>query len=218
MFLIFLFVGSFTMIDFSLEKKDALIVDVFLSIVFFLQHSVMVRRGFKKRLKRFMPDIYHSAFYGITSAVTLLLVLVFWQKIPVVLAGADGIIFWLLRVLFVLCLAGFYWGAVSIGSFDALGVMPLMTDISNAPDSPPQVTAKGPYRWVRHPMYFFMILIIWSCPVLTPDRLLFNITWSVWMVVATYLEDKDLHREFGSRYAQYSSKVPMLIPCRIPKQ
>jgi protein-S-isoprenylcysteine O-methyltransferase Ste14 len=212
MFAVFLFMGSFTIIDLRLGVRNALLMDAFLSIMFFLQHSIMVRRGFKEWLGKNMPDIYHNAFYGITSAIVLLLVLVFWQKSPTVIARADGIIFWLLRVLFFLCLAGFFWGSKSLGSFDALGVKPLMRYISNRQGKAQQIVAKGPYRWVRHPLYLFLIVIIWSCPVLTPDRLVFNIMWTVWIVIATYLEDRDLHREFGSQYIEYSLRVPMLIP------
>jgi protein-S-isoprenylcysteine O-methyltransferase Ste14 len=176
----------------------------------------MVRREFKQWLGKLMPDVYHNAFYGLTSVIALLLVLVFWQKSPTLIARTNGIIFWLLRGLFFLCLAGFFWGVKSLGSFDALGVKPLMRYINNRPGIPQQIIAKGPYRWVRHPLYLFLIIIIWSCPVLTLDRLIFNIIWTFWIVVGTYLEDRDLHREFGSQYLEYSSQVPMLIPCRIP--
>jgi len=44
-----------------------------------------------------------------------------------------------------------------------------------------------------------------------------SIKWTFWIVIGTYLEDRDLHREFGSQYLEYSSRVPMLIPCRIPR-
>jgi len=212
MFLIFLFVGSYTIVDLGLRPGEALLLNALLSIMFFLQHSVMVRRGFKKWLGKFMPDIYYGAFYGITSAVTLLMVLILWQKSPVVVAHADGVFFWLLRALFLLCLAGFFWGAQALGSFDALGVKPLMRYIGNRPAKPQQIIAKGPYRWSRHPLYLFVIILFWACPVLTPDRLLFNILWSIWIVIGTFLEDRDLHREFGSPYREYSSHVPMLIP------
>ena len=216
MLLIFLFVGSYTIVDFGLHTSDALILNAFLSIIFFLQHSIMVRKGFKKWLGKFMPEIYHGAFYGITSAIALLLVLIFWQKVLVSVTSAEGIVFWLLRALFFLCLVGFFWGAQALGSFDALGVKPLMDHISNRPAKPQQIVAKGPYRWSRHPLYFFLIIIIWACPVLTLDRLLFNILWSIWIVIGTFLEDRDLHREFGNQYGEYSSRVPMLIPWRIP--
>lgn len=216
MLMIFLFMGSFTIIDFRLSARDALLIDAFLSVIFFLQHSLLIRRGIKQKLAKFMRVEFHNAFYGLTSCIALLLVLVFWQKSPTLIASADGIIYWMLRVLFCLCYVGFFWGSRSIGSFDALGVKSLMRYISNRPGKPQQVTAKGPYRWVRHPLYLFMIVLIWSCPVLTLDRLIFNIMWTLWIVVGTYLEDRDLHREFGSQYLEYSSRVPMLIPYKIP--
>jgi methanethiol S-methyltransferase len=218
MLLVFLFMGSFTIIDLGLGAKDALLMDAFLSVIFFLQHSIMVRRGFKKWLGKFLPDIYHNAFYGITSAIALLLVLVFWQKSPALVARADGIIFWMIRFLFFLCLAGFFWGVKSLGSFDALGVKPLMRYISNRPAKPQQIVAKGPYRWSRHPLYLFVIILIWACPLLTQDRLIFNIMWTLWIIIGTFLEDRDLHREFGSQYLEYSSRVPILIPYKIPKK
>ncbi len=217
MFWLFLFMGSFTIIDLRLGARDALLIDAFLSIIFFLQHSILVRRGFKQWLGKFMPDVYHNAFYGLTSGIALLLVLIFWQKSPTLIASADGIIFWMLRGLFFICLAGFFWGNKSLGSFDMLGVRPLMRYISNRPGKQQQIMAKGPYRWVRHPLYLFLIVIIWSCPVLTLDRLIFNIMWTIWIVIGTHLEDRDLHREFGSQYHEYSSRVPMLIPYRIPR-
>lgn len=126
MFLAFLFLGSYTVIDLNLSATAALLINAFLSIIFFLQHSIFVRGGFKKWLGKFMPEIYHNAFYGITSIITLIIVLVFWQKSPTVVARADGVIFWLLRALFLFCLAGFLWAVKSLGSFDALGVKPLM--------------------------------------------------------------------------------------------
>jgi protein-S-isoprenylcysteine O-methyltransferase Ste14 len=217
MLVIFLFLGSFTIIDLGLGVRDALLIDAFLSVIFFLQHSIMVRRGFKKWLGKFMPDIYHNAFYGLTSAIALIIVLVFWQESPSQVVRFDGIIFWILRALFFLCLAGFFWGVKSLGSFDALGVDPLMRYISNRPAKPQQIIAKGPYQWSRHPLYLFLIVIIWSCPALTLDRLIFNIMWTFWIVIGTYLEDRDLHREFGSKYLEYSSRVPMLIPYRLPR-
>lgn len=71
---------------------------------------------------------------------------------------------------------------------------------------------RGLYRWVRHPLYLFMILMIWSCPDLTSDRLLFNGLWTVWIVIGSILEERDLVSEFGNAYREYQRKVPMLIP------
>jgi len=73
-------------------------------------------------------------------------------------------------------------------------------------------TVAGPYRWVRHPLYLFTILMIWSCPDLTRDRLLFNLLWTVWIVIGSYFEEIDLIVEFDDAYREYQKRVPMLVP------
>jgi len=57
-----------------------------------------------------------------------------------------------------------------------------------------------------------MILMIWSCPDLTADRLLFNLLWTVWIVIGSYFEESDLIIEFGDAYREYQKRVPMLVP------
>jgi len=217
MYILFLFMGSFTIIDLNLSENTSLLFDVFVSVLFFLQHSVLIRRGVRQRLTKVIPDEFYNAFYGITSIVCLFLVMIFWQKSQFPIAIADDFSFWLLRASFFLSIIGFYWGVRSIGSFDALGVKPIRDHIYKKPDKPWQLSEKGPYRWVRHPLYLFVLILIWSCPVLTIDRMIFNIMWTFWIAIGTYLEDRDLHREFGSQYLEYSSRVPMLIPYRIPR-
>ena len=69
---------------------------------------------------------------------------------------------------------------------------------------------------LRHPLYFFVLLLIWSCPDLTVDRLLFNVLWTAWIFVGTCLEERDLVAEFGDAYRRYQESVPMLIPWRRP--
>jgi protein-S-isoprenylcysteine O-methyltransferase Ste14 len=78
------------------------------------------------------------------------------------------------------------------------------------------LVVQGAYRWVRHPLYLVVLLLIWSYPVLTIDRLLFNVLWTVWIVVGTVLEERDLTTNFGNDYRDYQRNVPMLLPTRIP--
>jgi len=72
--------------------------------------------------------------------------------------------------------------------------------------------ARGPYRYVRHPLYLFMLLLIWSTPRFSTDQLLFNVLWTAWVIVGTKLEERDLLVDFGQTYRQYQASVPMLIP------
>lgn len=217
LFSLFLFIGSFTVIDLGLDRSQALVADALLSLLFFLQHSIMVRKGVRMGLANLIPDDYYSAFYAFSSGITLLFTMLLWQKIPGPIVTAGGVYCWMLRALFFVCIAGFHWGAKSLGSFDTLGIKKIQRSMRNKETRAMPLTVKGPYRWVRHPLYFFMLLMIWSCPVLTADRLLFNIIWSIWIVAATTLEERDLVYEFGDQYRSYQMQVPMILPYRIPR-
>jgi protein-S-isoprenylcysteine O-methyltransferase Ste14 len=61
-----------------------------------------------------------------------------------------------------------------------------------------------------------MLVIIWSVPVVNSDRLLFNVVWTFWIVIGSYLEEKDLVAEFGEKYQFYQKTVPMLVPWKGP--
>jgi methanethiol S-methyltransferase len=216
LFMIFLFLGSFTIFDLGLKKNEALFLDACLSLLFFIQHSVMIRKKTRKRLSILIPDEYYNAFYSLASGVTLTALILMWQKVPYMVASAGDIAFWMFRILFVLSLVGFSWASSSLGSFDPFGAKIIMRSIRNKAQRPVPLTIRGAYRWVRHPLYLFSILMIWSCPVLTADRLLFNILWTAWIVIATMLEERDLVFDFGDQYLEYQAKVPMIIPYKLP--
>ena len=57
-----------------------------------------------------------------------------------------------------------------------------------------------------------VILLIWSCPDVTTDRLLFNLLWTLWIYIGATLEDADMRVDFGDAYREYRKKVPMLVP------
>ena len=76
------------------------------------------------------------------------------------------------------------------------------------------MVVRGLYRWVRHPLYLAMLMMIWSYPDLTADRLLFNVLFTGWIIVGTVLEERDLVENFGDDYRNYQRRVPMLIPYR----
>jgi len=214
---VFLFVGPFNIMKLATSDKAALMINAGLSLLFFIQHSLMIRQSFKKKVVRFMPEAYFSAFYAIASGIVLMLVVLCWQKTVYSFGDAKGVLYLILRLLFLAAVGGFYWGGRALGFFDPFGRRAIINHLRSAKPKPVPFTIKGPYQWVRHPLYFFSLIMIWSYPHLTADRLLFNVLWTIWLVVGSILEERDLVKEFGREYRDYQSKVPMLIPIKIFK-
>jgi protein-S-isoprenylcysteine O-methyltransferase Ste14 len=211
-FMIFLFVGSLNLLDMHLGESGLLLLDAGLSVLFFIQHSGMIRKSFRRWLGGFVPEEYAGAIYAIASGIALLLVILLWQRSTQTIITPSGLFRWSLRAVFFLCLLGFYRGVKALRFFDPLGLRPIFNRLRGRNPKPMPITVAGPYRWVRHPLYLFMILMIWSCPDLTRDRLLFNLLWTVWIVIGSYFEEIDLIAEFGDAYREYQKRVPMLVP------
>lgn len=210
----FLYSGPLEIIDLGLSRGATLCLDAALSLLFFIQHSGMVRQSFRRRLKRLVHNEFHGALYSIASGVALLMVIIFWQQGAHLWSAPAGPVRMALRALFFLALAGFLWGGLSLRAFDPLGIGPLLARLRGAAPEEMPFSVRGAYRLVRHPLYLFSILIIWSSPELSTDRLLFNLLWSAWIVVGARLEERDLVAQFGDRYREYQRKVPMLLPVR----
>ena len=212
-FAAFLYAGHLDLVNLALDEPRALLLNAGLSLAFFIQHSTMVRKSFSQFLSRFLPDAYNGAIYSITSGIFLFIVVIFWQGTSS-LFEAEGLTRVILRVMFILPIAGFIWAVKALGLFDPFGIKGILDYQRNKKSRPVVFTVKGPYQWVRHPLYLFMMVMIWSCPNLTTDRLLFNILWSVWIFVGTILEERDLIEQFSDAYRKYQKKVPMLLPSK----
>ena len=211
-FMVFLYVGSLNWVRLDLSETQGLVLNVLLSLVFFIQHSGMVRRGFRSRLACLIPLHYQGATYTITAGLVLFMFLAFWQGSETMLLEVQDWQAFLMRCFFFLAVIGTGWGMWALRSVDMFGLDAVIKHHKDEASAPKPFSIRGPYRWVRHPLYLFTIVIFWSCPDITADRLLFNILWTLWVIVGTKLEERELVEDFGDAYREYQSKVPMLFP------
>jgi protein-S-isoprenylcysteine O-methyltransferase Ste14 len=120
----------------------------------------------------------------------------------------------ILRVIFFLAIAGVAWTIWALGIFVNFRLQPMVDDLRGRQSASDLGTERGPYRWIRHPLYLSSLLMIWSYPDLTLDRFLFNLLFTVWVIVAILLEERGLVATFGESYRNYQREVPVLIPLR----
>ncbi len=211
----FLVAGPFSVGHWKRSEGQALLWDGFLSVVFFLQHSGMIRSSFRSWVSSFIPAHYYAATYAIASGAVLTAVVLLWQQSPTMLFAVRGLLRLPFYAVILLAIAGFAWGVRALSEFDPFGRIAILSHRQNQPQAP-RLIVRGPYLWVRHPLYLFTLIFIWATPSLSVDRFLFNGLWTVWIVIGSWLEERDLVAAFGESYRHYQHTVPMLIPWRGP--
>jgi methanethiol S-methyltransferase len=207
---LFLCLGGFDLLAWRAVPAWRLIFDGGLSLLFFLQHSGMVRQSFRRQATRAIPAACLPALYDLASGITLLLVLSLWQGPLIPLVSAHGVTRWCLRGVFCAGLALTFWAGMVMLEPSAAARRRLGSPKAEAPPAP--LCLLGPYRYVRHPLYLANLLLIWSGPDLTADRLLFNVMWSAWILIGIRLEERDLIAVHGQAYRDYRASVPVLLP------
>jgi protein-S-isoprenylcysteine O-methyltransferase Ste14 len=79
----------------------------------------------------------------------------------------------------------------------------------------PTLVTRGTYAYVRHPLYFFSLLLIWFLPIMTLSALLFSSMVTLYFWIGSIYEERRLSATFGDAYSQYKQRVPRLIPIKI---
>jgi methanethiol S-methyltransferase len=79
-------------------------------------------------------------------------------------------------------------------------------------ERPSQLVTTGFYRWVRHPLYLFGLVILWLTPVMTLNLLIAYASLTLYLFVGAMFEERKLEREFGAQYAEYKRRTSMIVP------
>jgi protein-S-isoprenylcysteine O-methyltransferase Ste14 len=73
---------------------------------------------------------------------------------------------------------------------------------------------EGIHKYIRHPLYLGTLLWIWGLFFIFPmlNNLIAVVIITGYVLIGIRLEEKKLLAEYGNLYADYISKVPMLVP------
>jgi protein-S-isoprenylcysteine O-methyltransferase Ste14 len=184
---------------------------VFLWVLYCLIHSLLAAI----KVKLFIAKVsykfsrYYRLAYTIFAALTLLLILYFQYSFtsPALMNIKD------LRYIpfIIILLPGLIIMMISILKYFKLlsGVRTLYQE------SPSMVLqCEGLHNFVRHPLYLGTLLFIWGLFFIFPmlNNLIAVVIITGYVFIGIRLEENKLLIEFGNLYADYISRVPMLIP------
>jgi hypothetical protein len=104
--LFFIFWGPWGRLTPRTGVAASLMADALLCLVFFIQHSTMVRRGFRLWLIRIVRAEFHGALYASLSGTCLLMLVLFWQPVGLPLWAPSAGIRWAMASVLLLVAAG----------------------------------------------------------------------------------------------------------------
>ncbi len=74
---------------------------------------------------------------------------------------------------------------------------------------------KGPYKYSRHPIYFFSIIFLLFRAEMNLSYLTMFISFTAYFYIGSYYEEKKLVRLFGDVYSNYQKNVPRIFPVKL---
>jgi methanethiol S-methyltransferase len=191
----------------------AVAINIGLLLAFGWSHSIMARPAFKRMWTRLVPQPIERSTYVLVSCVMLALLMWQWRGLPAVVWNIENSAG--RSLMWALFAAGWLMvPAVSlmISHFDLFGTRQVWFYLMGRPYEPLPFRTPLLYSRVRHPLYIGWALAFWATPTMTMGHLLFASVLTVYMGLATLVEERDLLAHFGEQYAHYRQTVPRFIP------
>jgi methanethiol S-methyltransferase len=183
---------------------QAVAIDLALFSVFALHHSVFARTGLKTWVATVVDRCMERSTYVWIASLMFLAVLVFWQPVGGTLWRVDGptrYALWTLQAIGVLITIR------ASGQIDPLDLAGIRQAFGQRTTRPQELSRRGLYGLVRHPIYLGWILIVWPTPVMTGTRLVFAAVSTVYLMIAIPFEERSLVKTFGEEYRDYARQV-----------
>ena len=213
------FVGNLAIAPKTIDSGDpgpiglALAVDLGLLSLFAVQHSGMARPAFKRAWKKFVPEAAERPTYVLLSTLALVVVFALWQPIGgVVWAVTNEVGAATLRALYFAGWGMLLYATALIDHFDLFGIRQAWLGFRGRTYAPHPFKTPGLYRHVRHPLYVSWAIIFWATPVMSVGHLLFAVVTTAYMVLAVFVEERDLVDRFVDTYRRYQQTTPKYFP------
>ena len=197
---------------------QGLIANLLVLGAFAIQHSVMARPAFKRWWGQFIPQPMERSTYVLLASLLLILLFVVWQPFPqavwtVESPAARAVLTGLFWVGWLTLVSSTYM----INHFEMFGLKQAIAR-HVAATTPPTLSTRYLYQFVRHPIMLGFIIAFWSTPVMSQGHLLFAVMTTAYIFIGIALEEHDLVAAFGEAYRAYRARVPMILPFRLGKR
>ncbi len=189
-------------------------------LLFCIVHSLTASVWFKKSVFDKAPSL--NPFYRlIYNFISVLFLIAWFFALPadVALYQASGIFLVLMGLIQLTAIWFFLKSLFQQSGMIFLGIRQAMDKIRHSKepgylDEPVrgELITEGLFKYMRHPMYTFGMLVLISSPIMTANLLYTIIIFGLYFWIGSIFEEKNLIKRFGDDYRKYQEKVPRFIP------
>lgn len=176
-------------------------------------HSLLASHGAKDFFRRTLGDGFmrlYRLLYNLFALISFLPILYLMVTLPDrVLYSVPAPFSYLMRLGQGISLVLLVVAVLQTDLLSFVGLRQILAEETKGP-----LMTGGLYRFVRHPLYTFSLLILWLSPAMTLNSFVVYLALTVYILIGIFFEERKLLREFGEDYANYRSVTPMLIPGR----
>jgi len=199
------------------------LIDVFVILILFtlfgILHSFLASKKIKTFVKGKAGDFmaFYRLAYVIISLLSFYLIYQYSPRPDVKIYDLKSPFDFIILIPQFLALAGIIWSLKYFCIKEFLGINQVFRWINKNYDREEldehmTLVAEGPYKFVRHPLYFFSIIFILARPAMN----LFDVTFIIGIIfyfyIGSFYEERKLADKFGKQYLEYQKYVPRLIP------
>jgi len=198
---------------------DALVIILlfgFYSLIHSYLASIKVKEWFKKNFGDLIA--FYRLGYNIFALALFYLIYELSPKPYLILYDLPNPYDLIILVPQFLALAGLFWAFKYICFKEFLGLNQVKRyfekNYNSELDENLTLQLEGPFRYTRHPVYFFSILILLFRPTMDLFYLVFFICLVIYFYIGSYFEEEKLAKHFGEIYTDYRKSVPKIFPVK----
>lgn len=200
------------------------IVTITLVTAFCVSHSYLastkVKLAFQQRFGTLIA--FYRLGYNVISIVSLIIIYSLLPKIDLVVYDLPNPFDLIILFFQMLSFIGLLWCAKYFSGKEFLGLSQIKRYLNgnynqNDIDEKSEFRIEGPYKYSRHPVYFFSIMFLLMQPFMGLTYLIIVVIFVLYFYIGSVFEEKRLVEKFGDVYINYQKTVPRIFPIKLNK-
>ena len=182
-------------------------------VIYFTLHSLLASLRLKIYIAKRWPTVmpaYRLAYNALSVVLLIPLIWLMQQNPGPSIWQWQGIWSVIMYGLMFAAMGGFFWSLKSYDNMVFLGVTQWKNRHQGNEDQE-QLHISTLHRFVRHPWYFFILVILWTQDMRLAQLVTYSLI-TLYFVVGSHMEERKLVEVYGDAYRQYCRRVPGLIP------